>query len=107
MRRWVSGALLALLAAPAASGREVVVYDASVQPGTIVVRTKERRLYLVVEPGRAIRYTVAVGKPGKQWQGWTHVAGKYVDPDWSPPQEIKQDNPRLPDLIPGGPHHFR
>ena len=55
-------------AAPA-NAREVVRYNAEVQPGTIVVKTAERRLYLVLGGGEAIRYTVAVGRPGKQWQG--------------------------------------
>jgi lipoprotein-anchoring transpeptidase ErfK/SrfK len=95
-------AFAVFFAALPASGREVVIYDSSVEPGTIVVRTKERRLYLVVEYCRAIRYRVAVGKPGKQWQGWTQVSGKHVEPDWSPPDEIKRDNPRLPAVIPGG-----
>ena len=44
-------------------------YDGEVQPGTIVVKTAERKLYLVLGEGKAIRYTVAVGRPGKQWQG--------------------------------------
>ena len=49
-----------------ASAREVVPYDGGVQPGTIVVKTAERRLYFVVGDGTAIRYPVAVGRPGKQ-----------------------------------------
>src|SRR4051812_2397929 len=43
-------------------------------PGTIVVKTAERRLYLVLGDGTAIRYAVAVGKPGKQWQGQAQVS---------------------------------
>jgi lipoprotein-anchoring transpeptidase ErfK/SrfK len=69
-------ALIALAAAltivsttASASTGEVVRYNAEVQPGTIVVKTAERRLYLVLGGGEAIRYTVAVGRPGKQWQG--------------------------------------
>jgi len=49
-----------------ASAREIVRYNSEVQPGTIVVKTAERRLYLVLGEGSAIRYTVAVGRPGKQ-----------------------------------------
>ena len=50
-----------------ASAREVVRYNGEVQPGTIVVKTAERRLYLVLGDGTALRYAVAVGRPGKQW----------------------------------------
>ena len=82
--------------------REAVAFDPSVQPGTIVVKTAERKLYLVTGYGSALRYPVAVGRPGKQWEGWASVAGKYVNPAWSPPDEIKRDNPRIPDVIPGG-----
>ena len=85
-----------------ANAREVVRYNAEVQPGTIVVKTAERRLYLVLGDGEAIRYTVAVGRPGKQWQGKAQVNGKYVQPAWTPPAEVKADNPNLPDVIPGG-----
>ena len=88
-------------AAPA-SAREVVRYNSEVQPGTIVVKTAERKLYLVLGDGQAIRYMVAVGRPGKQWQGKAQVNGKYVQPAWTPPAEVKADNPALPDVIPGG-----
>jgi lipoprotein-anchoring transpeptidase ErfK/SrfK len=43
-----------------------------------------------------------VGKPGKQWFGTKAIDGKYVQPAWSPPSEVKRDNPRLPNVIPGG-----
>jgi lipoprotein-anchoring transpeptidase ErfK/SrfK len=90
-------------AAPAgASAREVVPFQDSVSPGTIVIRTGERRLYYVRCDGTALRYRVAVGRPGKQWFGEARVDGKYVRPAWSPPAEVRRDNPRLPDVIPGG-----
>ena len=85
-----------------ASAREIVRYSGEVRPGTIVVKTSERRLYLVLGDGQAIRYPVAVGRTGKQWQGWAQVNGKHVEPAWSPPDEVRQDNPKLPDVIPGG-----
>ena len=91
-----------LLAASTARAREMVAFDAGVAPGTIVIRASERALYLVGEGGSAIRYRVAVGMPGKQWFGWSAIDGKYVEPAWTPPPEVKRDNPRLPNLIPGG-----
>ena len=97
-----AAALMMMGTATPASAREVVRYNAEVQPGTIVVKTAERKLYLVLGGGEAIRYTVAVGRPGKQWQGKAQVNGKYVQPAWTPPAEVKADNPALPDVIPGG-----
>jgi lipoprotein-anchoring transpeptidase ErfK/SrfK len=95
-------AAMTACAAGAAQAREMVAFDAGVRPGTIVVRTTERRLYLVLGEGQAIRYAVAVGQPGKQWFGWSAVDDKYVNPAWSPPDVVRRDNPRLPDVIPGG-----
>lgn len=71
-------------------------------PGTIVVKTNERKLYLVLGEGRALRYPVGVGKAGKQWAGTTRIDGKYRQPAWSPPADVKRDNPSIPDVIPGG-----
>jgi lipoprotein-anchoring transpeptidase ErfK/SrfK len=86
----------------AAEAREIVAFGDAASPGTVIVRTGERRLYYVLGNGTAIRYPVAVGKPGKQWNGWAAIDGKHVEPAWSPPAEVKRDNPRLPDVIPGG-----
>ena len=71
-------------------------------PGTIVVKTSQRRLYLVVDGGRALSYPVGVGKAGKAWAGTATIDGKYVHPAWSPPADVKHDHPNLPNVIPGG-----
>ena len=76
--------------------------SADFSPGTIVVRTNERRLYLILDTGHAMRYPVGVGKSGKQWAGTTRIDGKYRNPAWSPPREVKRDKPNMPDVIPGG-----
>jgi lipoprotein-anchoring transpeptidase ErfK/SrfK len=95
-------AALTFVAAPA-SAREIVSFDArSYSAGTIVVRTSERRLYLVLGNGRAIRYMVGVGRAGKQWAGVSRIDGKYLNPPWAPPPEIKRAKPSLPDVIAGG-----
>ena len=67
-KSWLAVAAVAVigLVAPA-RGREVVRYDGKGQPGTIVVKTAERRLDLLLGEGRVIRYPVAVGRAGKQW----------------------------------------
>jgi lipoprotein-anchoring transpeptidase ErfK/SrfK len=87
-----------------ASAREVVA-AAGYAAGTIVVRTGERRLYLYLGDGRALRYPVGVGRAGKQWAGTSYVDGKYLSPAWSPPAEIRRDKPSLPAVIPGGSPH--
>jgi lipoprotein-anchoring transpeptidase ErfK/SrfK len=61
-----AAALMTIGTAAPANAREVVRYNAEVQPGTIVVKTAERKLYLVLGDGEAIRYTVAVGRPRRK-----------------------------------------
>jgi lipoprotein-anchoring transpeptidase ErfK/SrfK len=80
----------------------VPVRGAEYSPGTIVVKTNERHLYLILDQGHAMRYPVGVGKAGKQWAGTTRIDGKYRNPAWSPPAEVKHDKPSIPDVIPGG-----
>jgi len=88
-------------AMPSASASDIVGFRGG-SPGTIVVRTNERRLYLVTAEGRAIRYPIGVGRAGKQWSGTSFIDGKYIRPAWSPPAEIRRDKPSLPEVIPGG-----
>lgn len=80
----------------------VVASPGGYAPGTIVVKTNERKLYLILGEGQALRYPVGVGKAGKQWAGATRIDGKYRQPAWSPPADVKRDNPSIPDVIPGG-----
>jgi len=98
----VAAGLVAVTAAPPARASANMVAFSGYAAGTIVVKTNERRLYLVVDDQHALRYPVGVGKAGKQWQGTSHIDGKYVQPAWSPPAEVKRDKPFLPDVIPGG-----
>ena len=86
-----------------ASARELVAVEGGFSAGTIVVKTTERKLYYVLGGGQAIRYSVAVGRPGKEWAGSTHVARKEVNPVWQPPDEVRRDKPSLPHLVPPGP----
>ena len=95
-----------LLMTGAAEARpEMVGLHGEYSPGTIVVKTNERHLYLILDQDHAMRYPVGVGKAGKQWQGTSQIDGKYVRPAWAPPAEVKRDKPSLPDVIPGGSPH--
>lgn len=91
--------------APALANPELVAFSAGYHPGTIIVRTGERRLYLVLGGGAAVRYKVGVGKAGKQWAGVSHVDGKYVYPAWAPPPDLMRDRRMSPAVIPGGSPH--
>lgn len=92
-----------LMGATGAQARpDMVGFRGDYSPGTIVVKTNERRLYLVLDQGHAVRYPVGVGKPGKQWAGSTRIDGKYRQPAWSPPADVKRDNPNIPNVIAGG-----
>jgi lipoprotein-anchoring transpeptidase ErfK/SrfK len=84
------------------AGGDVVAMKEAAAPGTIIVRTKERRLYYVTGAGQAISYPVGVGRVGKQWAGTSYISGKYTHPAWSPPAEVRRDKPNLPQVIPGG-----
>jgi lipoprotein-anchoring transpeptidase ErfK/SrfK len=92
----------ALMSSAAEAGPELVEMRGDYSPGTIVVRTNERKLYLVLNSGHAMRYPVGVGKAGKQWAGTTTIEGKYRNPAWSPPAEVRRDKPYMPNVIPGG-----
>ncbi|MBV8917733.1 L,D-transpeptidase [Bradyrhizobium sp.] len=91
-----------LLSSAAAAGPELVSVHNQYSPGTILVKTSERRLYLILDDDHAMRYPVGVGRAGKQWAGTTKIDGKYRNPAWSPPDEVRHDKPELPEVIPGG-----
>jgi lipoprotein-anchoring transpeptidase ErfK/SrfK len=81
--------------------REVVQFS-GYPAGTIVVKTHERKLYLATDDGHAIRYPVGVGRAGMTWSGEGVINGKFIRPAWSPPEMMKEENPNIPEVIPGG-----
>lgn len=83
--------------------RQVVNYAGEEEPGTIIINTRERFLYLVQANGRAIRYGIGVGRPGFTWAGVKQVSLKREWPDWRPPPEMLKRRPDLPRYMPGGP----
>jgi len=86
--------------APAAG--TLVAFSNAAPPGTIVVRTSERRLYLILGDGQALRYKVGVGRSDRQWVGRALISGKYLKPNWAPPTLIKREKPGIADIIPSG-----
>lgn len=98
----VCGVALSIGRVPAASAGVPVAFHEKVKSGTIVVRTSERRLYLVLGDSRAIRYVVGVGRKGSQWAGESAIDGKFVRPNWAPPASIRRERPGLPAVIPSG-----
>ena len=82
--------------------RTVVFYRTAEPPGTIIVHTSERYLYVVQPGGRALRYGIGVGREGFQWQGLLKITRKQEWPDWTPPAEMIERQPSLPRWMAGG-----
>ena len=72
----ISALIAAGLLAPQACNAREIVRLAGYSPGTIIVKTNERRLYFIIGNGNAIRYPVGVGRAGKTWSGTAYIAGK-------------------------------
>jgi lipoprotein-anchoring transpeptidase ErfK/SrfK len=83
--------------------RQVVSFDGPQRPGTIVVDTPGKFLYLVQPGHQAIRYGIGVGRPGFAWSGLKTISQKREWPDWTPPQEMIRRRPDLPRHMAGGP----
>jgi lipoprotein-anchoring transpeptidase ErfK/SrfK len=83
--------------------RQIVVWrHPEFKKGTIVVSTKERRLYYVLGGGEAFEYGVGVGREGFSWSGTKTVSRKREWPDWRPPAEMLKRRPELPRYMAGG-----
>src|SRR5258705_2475751 len=85
--------------------KTAVLYRTSEAPGTIIVVTAERHLYLVQGNGRALRYGIGVGREGFQWQGLVNITRKAEWPDWTPPPGMIPRQPHLPRFLAGGPRN--
>jgi lipoprotein-anchoring transpeptidase ErfK/SrfK len=72
------------------------------RPGTIVIDTVERRLYLVQNDGTALRYAIGVGRVGFTWKGVRKVTEKKEWPGWTPPPQMRARVRGLPAHMPGG-----
>jgi lipoprotein-anchoring transpeptidase ErfK/SrfK len=82
--------------------RERVSAPVSQPPGSIYISTSERRLYLILGNGEALRYGIGVGRDGFRWMGTHHISAKKEWPSWTPPAEMRARRPDLPRFMAGG-----
>ncbi|ARY23822.1 hypothetical protein BK187_00720 [Brucella melitensis] len=80
---------------PAQYRRQVVKYATDEKPGTIIVDTREKFLYLIMPEGKAVRYGIGVGRRGFEWSGTARVAMKREWPTWTPPSAMIKRQPEL------------
>ena len=85
--------------------KQEVAYDGPHKPGTIIIDTPRRFLFLVQPGGRALRYGIGVGRPGFSWAGMKTVSRKAEWPNWTPPPEMLKRRPDLPRFMAGGPEN--
>jgi len=83
--------------------KEIVTYETKLRPGTIIVETSERRLYLVLDDGKAMKYGIGVGRDGFRWTGQHKITRMAEWPGWTPPAQMRKRVPDLPAYMPGGP----
>jgi L,D-transpeptidase catalytic domain len=83
-------------------GRQNVAFSSQYKPGQVIVSFGDRRLYLVTQTGQALSYPIAVPREKSRWQGTTFVSEKRINPAWTPTAEMRRENPRLPNWVPGG-----
>ena len=85
--------------------RQDVRFTGSEPVGSLVIDKRNRFLFHVTGPGRAVRYGVAVGREGAQWQGQAVVGRKARWPSWTPTANMRRRDPSLPVTMPGGPQN--
>jgi lipoprotein-anchoring transpeptidase ErfK/SrfK len=85
--------------------RQVVAYTGGELPGTIIIDTPNKFLYLVEQDGKALRYGIGVGRQGFTWAGVKEITAKREWPDWIPPDDMLNRQPNLPRFMAGGPEN--
>jgi lipoprotein-anchoring transpeptidase ErfK/SrfK len=83
--------------------RQLVSVETREAPGTIIIDSEKRFLYLVLPNGEALRYGIGVGREGFGWSGTERITRKAEWPGWTPPAEMRARQPGLPTYMPGGP----
>ena len=90
-------------------GKEIVPFKRKLRPGTILIKTSERRLYYVLPGGKAIKYGVGVGRTGFSWTGRKRISRMTKWPSWTPPAQMRAREAKkgriLPVTMKGGPRN--
>jgi lipoprotein-anchoring transpeptidase ErfK/SrfK len=102
MRDVMGGGSFFGLGRTSSARREVVSFVSRYKPGTIYIDTAERRLYLVLPQGQALRYGIGVGRDGFRWSGVHRISAKREWPSWTPPSQMLARRPDLPRHMAGG-----
>ena len=84
------------------TSRTTVSFPGDYKPGSIYINTAERRLYLIIGNGQAVRYGIGVGRDGFRWAGVHRITAKKEWPDWTPPAQMLRRRPDLPRHMKGG-----
>ncbi len=88
---------------------QTVSFSRDLKPGSILIKTGERKLYYVLPGGQALRYAVGVGRGGFTWSGRNTISRKAEWPTWRPPLVMIEREARrghfLPDEVEGGPEN--
>lgn len=87
------------------SARSHIRYSSKYQPGSLVVDTQAKFLYLIEPDGKAIRYGIGTARPGFEWGGNMKITRKKEWPGWTPPASMRKREPWLPAHMPGGPQN--
>lgn len=88
--------------------RAIVPYPTRHWPGTIIINTGSRQLFLILEGQQALRFGCAVGRDGFRWAGLADVGRKVMWPRWTPPKDMIERSPekaKWKDGMPGGPEN--
>ena len=90
--------------------RKKIKFDENIAVGTIVIDTSDRRLYHIIDDGRAMAYGIGVGRDGFQWSGKKSITRKAEWPGWTPPavmraRVLRDEGRKLPAFMPGGPNN--
>ena len=87
--------------------RREIFFASSLPVGSILVKTKQRKLYFIEANHQALEYAVSVGREGFSWTGISAITRKAEWPVWRPPsQMIEREAARghvIPNLVKGGP----
>lgn len=111
MAKWIASRFIVLYfllgtsAFPAYAMPPPITASSGYAIGSIVIKTRERKLLYVEGKNDVVTYSIAVGKAGRKWSGTTAVSRKVLNPAWAPPPLIRKSNPKLPALIKPGPNN--